>query len=227
MSVSLPCPGTSIACRRPPLHLLAAVRRVSGYPIRVRIRRGLRIGNSLGLNAGVQPGPVGKSPTPCLVVFPMAVQFSVPYFAAMTGQWRTRVWLRRLLASPLAALFFVSSAVLGFEDPSCPHHRMVSAGQGGHGAGIGIVQPDASPGHHGHAAGAEADGSGGNHPCSCAGLCQVGGSLHAFDAPSAAAAVGAAPIAVVALISARRDPLPPPPDHLFPYATAPPVPPSV
>lgn len=117
-------------------------------------------------------------------------------------------WPLRLRAALLAAGLTLLVAISGFHDPACPQH----GGDGAHHAGE-------------HAsAGGEIDYSGtSGEDCSClGGLCHIGGSLLVL-APAPGLPALLEPATPAELRPVRLALLPPPPEYLLPYATAPPL----
>jgi len=130
----------------------------------------------------------------------------------------------RLRAALLAGGLFLLSAAFGFEDPTCPHHRPGGAPDGG--LTPGPANPAGAIDLRGEGAreAGDAEGDGSAPPCSCAGVCQVGGALLLDSRPPAAAVPAAITVAPPA--PARDASLPAAPAYLLPYANAPPHDPS-
>lgn len=120
-------------------------------------------------------------------------------------------WPLRLRAALLAGGLLLLVTISGYHDPNCPQH-----GGGAHSGG-------------GHAdVATEVDHSGDSgEDCSClGGLCHIGGSVLVLaPAPSLPALLE--PATPGELRPLRLALLPPPPEHLLPYATAPPLPLSI
>ncbi len=127
----------------------------------------------------------------------------------------------RLRAALIAVALLVLNATSGLHDPSCAHHggmvHTVATSEttaGPHPATLAEVVAE------GVSHDADGDSSDG---CTCiGGTCHPGGTQIGF-APASALPAATAAILTGIRVAPRQDPLPPPPDHLFPYSTAPPA----